>query len=78
MVSDHAYSAIGDHGRCYLLIIPKSTMSIQNGAQKFCQKSLGFRGYGGEMLQEGRGEFGEVNYHFAVKFTASKLACVHI
>ena len=30
------------------------------------------------MDQEGRGGFGEVNYHFAVEFTASKLACVHM
>ena len=42
-------------------------MSIQNGAQELCQEGLGFRGYGGEMDQEGRGGFGEVGHHFAVK-----------
>ena len=42
-------------------------MSIQNGAQELCQKGLGFRGYGGEMDQEGRGGLGEDGHHFAVK-----------
>jgi len=42
-------------------------MSIQGGTQELCQKDLGFRGYGGEMDQEGRGGFGEVSHHFAVK-----------
>ena len=42
-------------------------MSIESGAQELCQKSLGFRGDGGEMDQEGRGRFGEVSHHFAVK-----------
>ena len=38
-------------------------MSIQNSAQK----GLGFRRYGGEIDQEGRGGFAEVIHHFAVK-----------
>jgi len=38
-------------------------MSIQSGAQELCQKGLGFRGYRGEMDQEGRWGFGEVRHH---------------